>query len=304
MFLIVGGTGALGSAVARLLLQRGHQVRIMTRDLQRATALKKLGAEVVQGDLRNKASLARACARVDGILAAAHSIMGRGAEASSKVDALGHKWLINAAQEAGVKHFVYTSAFGVSPTHPSEFYRIKHEVEQYLQHSGLAHTILRPTAFMESHAHMLIGQPILETGKVSLFGRGENPRNFVAAQDVAQFAVMALTLPQMAGEIIEIGGPENWTNMEVVRLYERLSGKQAKVSHVPLAMLRLMAPVVRPFHPGLSQVMASSIWFDTTDQTFNPRPTLRKYPIPLTRLEEWVEKQVESKLDSVSAVAS
>lgn len=300
MFLIVGGTGAMGSAAARLLLQRGHKVRVMTRDPQRATALKRLWAEVVRGDLRDKASLAQACAGVDGVLAAAHSIMGRGAEVSSKVDSLGHKWLINAAQEAGVKHFVYTSAFGVSPTHPAAFYRIKFEVEQYLQHSGLEHTILRPTAFMESHAHMLIGQPILETGKVQLFGRGENPRNFVAAQDVAQFAVLALTTPQMAGEIIEIGGPENWTNMEVVRLYERLAGKQAKVSHVPLGMLRVMAPVLRPFHPGLSQIMTSSIWFDTTDQTFDPRPTLRKYPILLTKLEDWVE----SDLGSVPAVTS
>ena len=304
MFLIIGGTGALGSAATRLLLQRGHKVRVMTRNPQSATALKKLGAEVVQGDLRDKASLARACDRVDGVLAAAHSIMGRGAESSVQVDSLGHKWLINVAQEAGVRHFVYTSAFGVSPTHPAEFYRIKHEVEQYLQHSGLAHTILRPTAFMESHAHMLIGQPILEKGKVALFGRGENPRNFVAAQDVAQLAVMALTLPQLAGATIDIGGPENWTNMEVVRLYERFAGKGAKVSHVPLGMLRVMAGIVRPFHPGLSQVMKTSIWFDTTDQTFDPRPTLHKYPIPLTKLESWVEKQVESDLASVPAVAS
>ena len=285
MFLIVGGTGALGSAATRLLLQRGLKVRIMTREPERATALKKLGADVVQGDLRDKASLVRACAGMDGVLAAAHSIFGRGVEASSKVDALGHKWLINAAQEAGVRQFVYTSAYGAAPTHPSEFYRIKHEVEQYLQHSGLAHTILRPTAFMESHAHMLIGQPIWETGKVQLFGRGENPRNFVAAQDVAQFAVMALTLPQMAGATIDIGGPENWTNMEVARLYERLAGKRAKISHVPLGVLRVMAPILRPFHPGLSQVMRTSIWFDTTDQTFDPRSTSRKYPIPLTRLE-------------------
>ena len=291
MILIVGGTGALGSAATRLLLQRGYKVRVMTREPQRAAALKKLGTEVVQGDLRNKTSLARACDGVDGVLAAAHSIMGRGAESSVQVDSLGHKWLINVAQEAGVRHFVYTSAFGVSPTHPAEFYRIKYEVEQYLQHSGLAHTILRPTAFMDSHAHMLIGQPILETGKVQLFGRGENPRNFVAAQDVAQFAVLALTTPQMAGEIVEIGGPENWTNLEVVRLYERLAGKQAKISHVPLGVLRLMAGVVRPFHPGLSQVMRSSIWFDTTDQTFDPRPTLQKYPVPLTRLADWVEAQ-------------
>lgn len=292
MILIVGGTGALGSAAARLFLQRGQPVRIMTRDPRKAQALESLGAEVVPGDLRDKPSLGRACEKVDVVLAAAHSIMGRGPDASQKVDSVGHKWLINAAEAAGVRHFIYTSAFGASPTHPSAFYRIKFEVEQYLQHSRLAHTILRPTAFMDSHAHMLIGQPILETGKVSLFGQGENPRNFVAAEDVAHFVALASTGPQMAGEVVEIGGPENWTNMEVVRLYEKLGGRRAKVTHVPLALLRVMAPVLRPFHPGLSQVMTSSIWFDTTDQTFDPQPTLQKYPLPLTKLEDWVQARL------------
>jgi uncharacterized protein YbjT (DUF2867 family) len=292
MILIVGGTGALGSAAARLFLQRGQQVRIMTRDPRKAQAVESLGAEVVPGDLRDKPSLERACEKTEVVLAAAHSIMGRGPEASQKVDSLGHKWLINAAEAAGVHHFIYTSAFGASPTHPAAFYRIKYEVEQYLQHSRLAYTILRPTAFMDSHAHMLIGQPILENGKVSLFGRGGNPRNLVSAQDVAQFALEALENSHALDDIIEIGGPENWTAMDIVRLYEQFAGRRAKVSHVPLALLRLMAPVLRPFHPGLSQVMTSSIWFETTDQTFEPRPTLQKYPLPLTKLEDWVQAKV------------
>ena len=289
MILIVGGTGALGSAVARLLLQRGKQVRIMTRDPRRAQTLERLGAEVVQGDLRDKRSLERACETADVVLASAHSIMGRDKEASYRVDALGHKWLINRAEAAGVRHFIYTSAFGASPTHPALFYRIKYEVEQYLRHSRLANTILRPTAFMDSHVHMLIGKPILETGRVSLFGRGENPRNFVAAQDVAFVALEAMINPQAVGDIIEIGGPENWTAMEVVRLYEQLRAQRAKVTHVPLVLLRMLAPLLRPFHPGLSQVMQCSVWFESTDQTFDAWQTLQKYPLPLTTLEEWVQ---------------
>ncbi len=150
------------------------------------------------------------------------------------------------------------------------FFHIKREVERYLQASGLSHTILRPTAFMESHAEMFIGQPILEKGKVSLFGKGENPRNFVAADDVAQFAVMALEDDELNGRIINIGGPENLTNMEVVRLYEKLAGRQAKVSHVPLGMLKVMYRLLRPLHPGLSQIMQSSIYADTQDCTFDP----------------------------------
>jgi uncharacterized protein YbjT (DUF2867 family) len=148
---------------------------------------------------------------------------------------------------------------------------------------------------MEWHAHIFIGQPILEQGRVTLFGRGENPRNFVAGDDAARFAVIALTDPQAAGQIIDIGGPENWTNMEVVALYEKLAGRLAKVRHVPLGVLRVMSALLRPFHPGLSQAMRFSTWTDSEDMTFDPSEMLQQYPLELTGLEAWVRARVQSR---------
>jgi len=296
MILIVGGTGALGSATTEKLLAQRKSARIMTRTPDKAQALEDLGADVVQGDLRDKPSLIKACQDVDTVLASAHSIMGSGSEASKYIDDQGHRWLIDAAKASGVKHFVYVSAHGAAPDNPSNFFRIKYKIEQYLRNSGLSFTILRPTAFMESHAYMLIGQPILETGKVTLFGKGENPRNFVAATDVAHFAVMMLLKPEGSGELLEIGGPENLTNMQVVRLYEGVAGRKAKVSHVPLGMLRLISPLAGPFNPGLSQVMATSIWHDTSDQTFNMSAMLQQYPMTLTRLADWIQTYHSTEL--------
>lgn len=289
MILITGGSGALGSATARRLLAKGEAVRIMTRKLEHGTALQKLGAEIIQGDMLDKASLEQACRGAKKVVAAAHSVMGRGRKASKYVDLQGHKELIDAAKSAGVQHFVYTSALqSVPELDEVSFFHFKHEVEKYLQASGLNYTILRPTAFMESHAEALIGQPILETGKVSLFGKGENPRNFVAADDVAQFVVMALENKELNGRTISIGGPENLTNMDVVRLYEKLGGQSAKVSHVPLGVLKVMYRLLRPFHPGLSQIMLLGIYTDTVDNSFDPKPMLAAYPVQLTRLEEWM----------------
>lgn len=296
MILIVGGTGALGSVTAEQLLTQGEAVRIMTRTLAKAQALQALGADVVQGDLRDQDSLVQACQGVDAVLASAHSIMGSGSEASKYVDDQGHRWLIDAAKAAGVNRFVYVSEFGAGPDHPSNIYRIKYKIEQYLRNSGIPCAILRPTAFMEAHAYQLVGQPILETGKVTLFGKGENPRNFVAAADVAHFAVLMLLKPEASEDVLEIGGPENFTNMQVVGMYEELAGRKAKVSHVPLGMLRIMSPVSGPLNPGLSQIMATSIWFDTADQTFDPSVLLQQYPLTLTRLADWMATHVPSSL--------
>lgn len=107
--LIVGATGYEGKAAARKLLGMGHRVRAMTRTPAKAEALRQLGAEVVPGDLGDAAALCRACAGMDSVLAAAHSILGRGAAASKYIDALGHKQLIDVAKSAGVQQFVYTS---------------------------------------------------------------------------------------------------------------------------------------------------------------------------------------------------
>lgn len=296
MILIVGGTGALGSATTEKLLAQREAVRVMTRTPAKAEALQALGAEVIQGDLRDQDSLIQACQGVDTVLASAHSVMGKGSEASKYIDDQGHCWFIDAAKAAGVNHFVYVSALGAAPDHPANFFRIKYKIEQYLLKSGLPCTILRPTAFMEAHAYQLIGQPILETGKVTLFGKGENPRNFVAVTDVAHFATMLLLKPEGSGELLEIGGPENLSNMQVVRLYEELAGHQAKVSHVPLGMLRVMSPVAGLFNPGLSQVMQISIWQDTTDQTFDPSALLQRYPMTLTRLADWMAAYVPTDL--------
>jgi uncharacterized protein YbjT (DUF2867 family) len=295
MILIVGGTGSLGQATARRLLARGQSMRIMTRTPEKAVDLKEAGAEVVQGDLLDKTTLARAFNGVDKVLASAHSIFGRGREASKYVDLQGHIDLIDAAKSAGVSRFVYTSAYSLGPEYETiPFFMCKRGVEQYLQASGLTYTILRPTAFFESHAHILIGASILASGKVALFGKGESVRNFVAADDVARFAVMALTGDKLNGRTIDIVGPTNYTNMDVVRLYEKVAGRKAKVTHVPAGVLRVMYRLIRPLHPGLSQIMQFSLYNDLKDRPFDPQPMLDAYPMQLTQLEDWIAEHVET----------
>ena len=292
MILIVGASGYLGSATAKRLLAAGDSVRAMTRTPAKVQKLQAQGAEVIVGDLRDKSSLQRACRGVERVLAAAHSLMGRGNESSKYVDDIGHKSLIDVAQASGVRHFVYSSAFLGSAESPVLFARIKADVEAYLMQGGLSYTILRPTAFMEWHAHNFIGKPILETGKVTLFGPGQNPANFVAADDVAHMAVIALKDQKAIGQSIDIGGFDNCSRMEVVHLYEELAGRQAKVRHVPLRMLPVMSRLIKPFHAGLSQVIAFSHWNESADFTFDPSKMLEQYPLQLTRLEPWVAERV------------
>jgi uncharacterized protein YbjT (DUF2867 family) len=293
MILIVGITGVLGRETARQLLEAGYQVRGLTRNPANATDLKSLGAEIVQGDLIDKTSLERVCQGVDVVFACAHQLMGAGKYKSEAVDDEGHRALINAAKTAGVKHFVYTSIQHASPNHPADFVRTKARIEAYLEASGLSYTVLRPPALMEWHVHNLLGATILTQGKTTIFGGGNNPTNFMAGKDVAHIAVIALTDPKMKNRIIEMGGPDNVTKNQIAEMYGRFSGKTPKVTNVPTGVMKVMAPIMRPFQPVISRLMYLSVWGDTTDQTFNPEAMLKEFPMTLTRVEDFIREQVK-----------
>ena len=71
-------------------------------------------------------------------------------------------------------------------------------------------------------------------------------------------------------------------------MYERMSGRKAKVQHIPRVVLRVMSYLLRPFHSGLSSIMRASVYFDVHGEFFDMTPTLERYPAELTTLEEWV----------------
>ena len=293
MILVVGATGVLGQKTVRLLLADGHPVRALTRSAERASQLAQQGAEVAVGDLIDSDSLVRACRGVDRVFAAAHSFLGRGQYCSAAVDDRGHRALIDAARSQGVKRFVYTSAMGAAPDHPIDFTAPSSRSRNTLQASGLEHVILRPSAFMEWHAHTFNGKSILEKGRTQLLGSGTKRRNFVAASDVAQLAAAALTAPVIRHRIIEIGGPGNFSNNEVAELYARTAGIEPRISHLPRALVSMLAKIAQPIHPGISRVMHfSSLPDDAFSETFDSANLLREHPMRLTSLQEFVRNEV------------
>jgi uncharacterized protein YbjT (DUF2867 family) len=294
--LVVGATGALGRPVVQLLRARGVAVRALNRHPEQAADLAALGAEVMGGDLTDAASLKRACHGATRVLAAAHGILGRGRWRSEAVDDAGHRALIDAARAAGVRRFVYLSAYGASATHPIDFFRTKHAIEQQLVASGLDAVVLRPTAFMEQHVHLFNGKNVLDKGKAQLIGRGTKPRNFVCAADVAQLAVRALLEDPPPFRTLDIGGHRQLSNAEVAALYAREAGIAPKASHLPAGVARLIGALAAPLHPGVARIMKlMSAPDDAFDERFDGAPALEQaYGVRLTRVEDFVRAQVQA----------
>jgi uncharacterized protein YbjT (DUF2867 family) len=290
--LVVGATGFMGRETVRQLLEAGWQVRAMTRTPEKAVNLQKMGAEVVQGDLIDPPSLAQACKGMHAVVSAAHSLLGSGKYSSAAVDDAGQRALVDAAKAAGVEHFVFTSMLGASSNSLVDFSRYKAAIEQHVQVSGMTYTILRPPAFMEWHAHIFLGKNILEKGKTTILGKGEVLNNFISAGDVARFAVIALTDRRARNRILEIGGVDNISKNDLAKMYIRLSGREAKVSHMPRFMMRVLSVVMKSFQPGVSRIMLASYLNDQTSQAFDARKILTEFQVDPLCLEDFVKARV------------
>lgn len=286
MILVAGGTGRLGTAVVHLLVRQGLTVRLMTRDRGRAAHLVGTGVEVVEGDVRDPAAVRRAIEGVGQVVSAIHGFAGTRNQSPATVDRDGNDNLIRAARESNVEHLVLLSVKDAAPDHPMDLMRMKYAAEQELTSSGLAWTIIRPTAYMETWCDVL-GRPLLERGRTQVFGRGRNPINWVSTADVARFVELAILDPALRGEVIEVGGPENLTMSGFVEVFQSATGSSGKVTHIPLIAMRLAAVTLGMVNPGLARQIRAGIVMDTRPQAFDASETRRRYPsIPMTSLRE------------------
>ena len=267
MILLAGGTGHLGTVFVARLAARGVGVRILSRDPSRARKSAGEGVEVVSGDVRVPASLTTALVGIDTVISAITGF-GPGGGGPRRVDFEGNANLIEAAEAAGVKHFILISIHGAGSEHPMELYRAKFMAEQRLRESGLEWTIIRPTVFKELWAG-IVGDPLLKSGTAMVFGRGENPINFVSVHDVARCIEQAVIDPHVRGRTLEVGGPENLTLNRLVEIVAQSNSLQAKARHIPLGALRIGATALRPFKPDIAGLLQAAVLMDTTDMSFD-----------------------------------
>jgi uncharacterized protein YbjT (DUF2867 family) len=267
--LVVGASGKLGTATTRLLLAEGYPVRAMTRFPKKAAHLADMGAHLFEGDLRDLDSLRRACEGVDYVIAAAHAALEKGANCPKTVDGKGHRDLIDVARAAGIRHFSYTSAANISVDHPVDFFRIKFATEEYLKASGLDYSIIRGPAFMETQ-HEVLGGMILKKKKAFLFGRGEGRGNFVSVVDMARFLVWSFQDERLHNRLINVGGPDNFTQNQLVDIYESVCGFPVKRSYVPVHLLKALKILVGTFHPVARRICTMGILIATSDSSIDP----------------------------------
>jgi NADH dehydrogenase len=148
LILVTGGAGKMGRRLAAALAWRGHKVRILC--LPGDSAPSENAIEIAYGDITRKESLPPALAGVETVFHLAAIVLSPGRpEAFRTVNADGTRNMVDAAEAAGVSHFIYVSSISVAYPASNAYSRSKLQGEEWVKGSRMRYTIVRPTLAYE-----------------------------------------------------------------------------------------------------------------------------------------------------------
>jgi uncharacterized protein YbjT (DUF2867 family) len=275
LFLVTGATGTQGGAVVRELLSRGFKVRGLTRNpgKPRAVVLSRLGVEMVQGDYDDAESLHRAMQNVYGVFAVTDFW-----EHGFEQEVAHGKQLVDAAEAAGIAHFVYSSVAGADTAPGVAHFASKLLVEQYLKASGLAFSVVRPVEFMDNWRFQ---REELESGLFVDPRRADRKHQWIAASDIGFFVAEAFSHPnEWKGRTEEIAGDEMALD-ELRALFSK--ALEIEIEYRTLSWLDFFAE-------SGEEMGAMLLWFDTDGYSVDVEGLRRQYPA-LTRAEEFIDSR-------------
>jgi uncharacterized protein YbjT (DUF2867 family) len=225
--LVVGATGKQGGAVARSLLDRGFQVRALTRDPHKpeVQALDEQGAEVVQGGMDDRSAMDRALEGAYGVFS-----MQNFWETGYDREVQQGKTVADAAKAAGVEHFVYSSVGSAHRQTGIPHFESKWEIEEHVREVGLPYTILRPVFFMQNWEMM---REMVLGGTLAQPLDPDKSFQQVAVEDVGAFAAIAFENPdRWIGREVDLAGDEQ-TMPEIAETFGHVIGREVSYYQVP-----------------------------------------------------------------------
>ncbi len=272
VILVTGATGQQGGAVATALLTKGQKIRVMSRTPEKAAALAKAGAEVVKGNLTNASDLQAALRGVHGVFA-----MSTPFEAGMDQEVRQGIMMADAAKQAGIVHYVYTSVGSAHRNTGIPHFETKWKVEQHIRQIGLPATVLRPVWFMENFT--TFSKPSAD-GILMMPMRADKKLAMVALRDIGEFGAAAFMRPNdFLGQAIDLAGDE-LTMQEVAAQLSKVTGRSIQFQALPLEQAEA----------ALGHDLATMFrWFNEVGYQINVAALKQTFGIPLTTFAEWIK---------------
>lgn len=281
LILLTGATGYVGGRLLNVLEQSGHRLRCLSRRPDSLRARVDPQTEVIQGDVLDRASLEAALRDVDTAYYLVHS-MGTGKD-FEEMDRRGAQNFAQAAETAGVGRIVYLGGLGSRDENLSKHLRSRHETGDILR-SGSA-------AVIEFRASIVIGsgslsfeliRALVERLPIMICPKWVSVKaQPIAIEDVLQYLVAAVDLPEGGSQVFEIGGPDQVSYGEIMQEYARQRGLRRWMIPVPVLtpyLSSLWLGLVTPVYARIGRKLVESLRNPTlvsnnlAERTFSVRP--------------------------------
>ena len=242
--LIFGSTGTLGRQIVKKALDEGFQVKCFVRNFRKAAFLKEWGAELIYGDLKIPDTIPRSLYGITAIIDAS-TTRPYDFHLTYLIEIESKKILIQAANMAKVKRYIYFSLFNACNYKNIASMNCKYQMEISLQQSGINYTIFTLCGFFQG----LIRQyalPILDKQAIWITQEAQ-AIPYIDTQDVAKFTIKSLSLKSTSNKVLPLIAPRQWTSFEIIELCEKLSGQKSKTSMIPISILQFLRFLTNQF---------------------------------------------------------
>ncbi|OUL33495.1 NmrA family protein [Nostoc sp. T09] len=270
--LVTGATGNQGGAVARHLLQRGNcTVRAFVRDQNKPAAqvLQQAGAELVEGDFSDRASLERALQGAFGVFSVQNFQDGLEAEISQG------KAVADAAKASGIQHFVYSSVGSAERNTGIPHFDSKFQIEEYIRAIGLPYTIMRPVFFFYNYNLM---RPMLEKGTLFQPLSPETKLQQLSEEDYGEMVAEVFERPaDFMNREQEVASVE-MSMTEIAAAFSRVLGKTVNYQQIPFEAFEQQVG---------EEVTTMYRWFENVGYGANLAQLQRDFPF-LTNFESYL----------------
>jgi uncharacterized protein YbjT (DUF2867 family) len=241
--LVTGGTGVIGAGVIPQLLERGHEVRVLSRNADE-DARRWKDVEPVAGDVSDAMSLRSAVATCDAIIHIAGIVTEDPPDATfDKINVQGTRNVVDEAIRSTAHRFVYMSSLGADRG-STDYHRSKRDAEEIVRSSPLDWTILRPgnvygpgdevISTILKMVRILPAMPVVDSG--------EQPFQPIWYMDLGKVTA-AVIERDMAGETLEVSGPDVTSVNDILLLLGKITGRTPLKVPVPMPAAKLAAKV-------------------------------------------------------------
>jgi len=253
VLLLTGATGLVGSALLRRLTAAGQPVRCLVRDPRRLGP-DRVRVQIALGDLADPPSFRNAMRGVDTVVHLAAAIRDQPVGSIEELNGIATWRMVQAAERAGVEHFVYFSSLGATSHDRTRFLRAKALAERAVLDSHIRHTVFSPSLV---YAHgdrfmTLLERIALLSPVMPVSGHGRALYEPIWVEDVAD-CVMAALSGADGRERYELAGPQTLSHQQIVALMLRGAGRPRPLVNVPTAIvtraLRLVETLMKSRAP-------------------------------------------------------